>query len=150
VRWSTIKHLRVDRIGHGTRSFEDPRLLDHLAAARIPLEVCPVSNLRTGVVRSLDEHPIRTFVERGILVTVATDDPWMFETSLASEFRELERRLGLDRAETRRLILAGIEASWLPRSEKEQLTASFVSDPAWSDPASLEAEVVSSRANQSP
>jgi adenosine deaminase len=72
----------VDRIGHGTRAEEDPALLEYLAARQMPLEMCPLSNVATGVVASLAEHPVRRYVARGLAVTINTDDPKMFGNSL--------------------------------------------------------------------
>ena len=129
--WGAIRTLRVERIGHGTRAYEDESLLDYLTEHCIPLEVCPVSNLRTGVVRSLDEHPVRRYFQRGIVVTINTDDPKMFGNSLAGEFRLLEERLGFSRDDIRTLILQGILASWLPQDRKQRLIESFRSHPAW-------------------
>ncbi len=123
--------LGVDRIGHGTRAGEDEALLDELAARRIPLEMCPISNVRTGVVASIDEHPVRRFFERGLVVTVNTDDPKMFGSSLAAEYRLLEEDLGFSRDEIRRVILNAVEAAWLPEERKRRLIADLVSDPAW-------------------
>ncbi|MFQ5593633.1 MAG: adenosine deaminase [Anaerolineae bacterium] len=129
--WSAIRALRVERIGHGTRAQEDESLLDYLAEHRIPLEVCPISNVRTGVVRSLDEHPVRRYFRRGIIVTINTDDPKMFGNSLAGEFRLLEERLGFSRDDIRTLILQGIQASWLAEERKQKLIEAFRSHPAW-------------------
>ncbi len=129
--WGAIRTLRVERIGHGTRAYEDESLLDYLTEHCIPLEVCPVSNLRTGVVRSLDEHPVRRYFQRGIVVTINTDDPKMFGNSLAGEFRLLEERLGFSRDDIRTLILQGIQASWLPQDRKQKLIEAFRSHPAW-------------------
>lgn len=129
--WGAIRRLRVDRIGHGTRAEEDEPLLDYLAEQHIPLEMCPISNVRTRVVNSLEEHPIRRYFERGIIVTISTDDPQMFGNSLAEEFRLLEGKLGFSRDETRNLILQGIQASWLLEGRKQQLVEAFRSDPAW-------------------
>ncbi len=129
--WEAVRLLRVERIGHGTRAGEDPSLLDVLAARRIPLEMCPISNLRTGVVATLAQHPIRRYFEHGIPVTVNTDDPKMFGNSLADEYRGLEAELGFSRDEIRSLILAGVEATWLPEETKLQLRESFCRDTAW-------------------
>ncbi len=126
-----VRILKVDRIGHGTRAEEDDSLVLLLADRRIPLEMCPLSNLRTGVIRSLETHPIRRYFDRGLLVTVNTDDPKMFGNSLAQEYRCLERQLDFSRDEIRSLILQGIEASWLPEEGKKQLSESFRHDPAW-------------------
>ncbi|PYV82361.1 MAG: adenosine deaminase [Acidobacteria bacterium] len=131
--WGAIRSLRVDRIGHGTRAEEDESLLEYLAKHRIPLETCPLSNLRTAVIKSLDEHPVRRYFERGIVITVNTDDPKMFGNSLAEEFLLLEERFNFSRDEIRALILQGVEASWLPKAKKQQLQAVFRRDPAWQD-----------------
>ena len=115
--WGAIHSLRVDRIGHGTRAREDERLLDYLAEHRIPIEMCPLSNVRTGVVSSIEAHPIRAYHDRGMVVTVNTDDPKMFGNSLAEEYRSLEEELGFSRDQIRALILQGVRASWLPEDK---------------------------------
>ncbi|MFN2284741.1 MAG: adenosine deaminase [Anaerolineae bacterium] len=131
--WGALHALHAERIGHGTRAEEDPALLDYLAAHAIPLEMCPLSNVRTGVVQSLREHPVRRYFERGILVTINTDDPRMFGNTLAEEFTLLEQQLGFSRDDIRTLILNGIRASWLPEAQKEHLSTAFRADPAWQD-----------------
>ncbi len=129
--WGAVRSLQVDRIGHGTRAEEDESLLDYLAEHRIPLEMCPLSNVRTGVVSSLEAHPVRRYFERDILVTINTDDPKMFNNSLAQEYQLLEEKLGFSRRDIQTLILQGIQASWLSESQKQQLTMEFCSAPAW-------------------
>ena len=129
--WGAIRALHVERIGHGTRAFEDEHLLDVLAETRLPLEMCPLSNVRTGVVPSIDEHPVRRYFERGLCVTVNSDDPKMFGNSLAEEYRLLESRLGFSRDDIRTLILQAIAASWLPPERQARLAACFRNDPAW-------------------
>jgi adenosine deaminase len=125
-----VRSLRVDRIGHGTRAQEDDSLLDLLADRQIPLEMCPLSNLRTGVVPTMARHPIRKYFDRGLVVTVNTDDPKMFGNSLAQEYRCLEAELGFSREEIRSLILQGVKATWLPEDSKRQLSESCRRDPA--------------------
>lgn len=129
--WSTIRALAVDRIGHGTRAEEDLRLVEKLAERRVPLEMCPISNVRTGVVGSIAEHPIRRFVDQGLLVTVSTDDPAMFQTSLAQEYEALMSDLGFRPDEIRRLILNAVEASWLSHDEKARLAQRIVNHTGW-------------------
>ena len=129
--WGAIRSLKVDRIGHGTRAEEDEALLDYLAEHKIPLEMCPISNLSTGVVPAIEAHPVRRYFERGILVTINSDDPKMFGNSLAQEFQLLEEKLGFSRREIRTLILQSIESSWLPEEKKQQLVREFRQDPAW-------------------
>ena len=129
--WDAIRRLQVERIGHGTRASEDDELVRYLARERIPLEMCPTSNVRTGVVGRLRDHPIRRYFEEGIIVSVNTDDPKMFGTSLAEEYRLLERECGFSREDICRLILLGIESSWLSADRKESLAASFKRAPSW-------------------
>lgn len=129
--WGAINCLRVDRIGHGTRAAEDPSLVAYLARRCLPLEVCPLSNVRTGVVPSLSAHPIRAYFEQGLVVTVSTDDPGMFGNSLAEEYRLLVEELGFTRREICALILNAARSSWLPEARKQELVRSLESDPAW-------------------
>jgi adenosine deaminase len=129
--WEALRELRVERIGHGTNAWQDPQLLEHLAVHRIPLEMCPVSNVRTHVVGSLAEHPIRRCFEAGIPVTVNTDDPKMFQTSLADEYRLLGQECGWTKQEICRVILNGIEASWLSDEMKAALAAEFKEVDVW-------------------
>ena len=129
--WGAIRHLHVDRIGHGTRAHEDPVLLDYLAEQEIPLELCPVSNVRTGVVSTIAEHPIRDYFKRGLIVSVNTDDPKMFGTALAEEYELLEQECGFTEQEICRLILLGVESSWLSEDHKKSLAASFKKEPSW-------------------
>lgn len=132
--WGAVRELEVDRIGHGTRAEEDPALLEHLAESGIHVEVCPLSNVRTGVVASLDEHPVRRYFERGIRISISTDDPKMFGNTLAEELELLETRLGFARDEIRALQLGAIDACWLPDAEKKELRETFSRDAAWDRP----------------
>ena len=93
--------------------------------------MCPGSNVRTGVVRSMSEHPIRRYYEQGLVVTVNTDDPRMFGTSLSDEYRTLVEVCGFSRAEICRLILAAVESSWLPEERKRALADSMTQDAGW-------------------
>jgi len=129
--WGAIRHLHVERIGHGTRAHEDPELLDYLREHRIPLELCPISNVCTGVVSTLSEHPIREYFEHGLIISVNTDDPMMFGNSLDKEYELLVKECGFTRQEICRLILLGIESSWLSEERKKLLTTNFERDPSW-------------------
>lgn len=123
--WGAVLKLKAERIGHGTRAIEDDALVEWLVEHQIPLEMCPISNLRTGVVRSIEDHPVKKFFERGLLVTINTDDPKMFGNSLAMEYYLLESRLGFTRQELHQLILNAVNASWLPETEKDELERSI-------------------------
>jgi len=129
--WSAIRHLHAHRIGHGTRAHEDPELLVYLREHKIPLELCPGSNVRTGVVRTIAEHPIREYFERGLIISVNTDDPKMFGNSLDREYKWLVEECGFTKKEICSLILLGIESSWLPEDRKKLLTEKFVKKPFW-------------------
>jgi adenosine deaminase len=129
--WGALKTLRAERIGHATRAEEDGSLLDYLAEHRIPLELCPVSNVRTGTVQRLEDHPVRRYFDLGLLVTVNTDDPGMFGNTLAGEYRLLEERLGFSRAEIHQLVLNALDASWLAGPQKERLRVLITGHPAW-------------------
>ena len=131
--WGAIRSLKVERIGHGTRAEEDEALLDYLAEHQIPLEMCPISNVCTGVVKSIHEHPVRRYFERGLMVTINSDDPKMFDNSMAEEYQLLVDQLGFSRDDIRKLILNGIQASWMAEENKEQMMADFTSDPAWEE-----------------
>ena len=120
--WGAIRSLKVDRIGHGTRAKEDERLLEYLAVHKIPLEMCPISNVRTGVVETTEKHPVREFFDRGIIITINTDDPKMFGNSMAEELRLLEDEFDFSRDEIRSLILQSVQVSWLSSEKKHQLT----------------------------
>jgi adenosine deaminase len=110
--WDTLAHLAPERIGHGVRSIEDPALVDHLAALQIPLEVCPTSNVRTGVYASYAEHPFVRLRDRGVVVTLNSDDPPMFGAWIADEFRVAREAFGLDDAALADVARAGVRASF--------------------------------------
>ena len=120
--WGALLALGAERIGHGVRSIEDPQLIDHLVERQIPLEVCPTSNLRTGVVAHWDQHPVGRLIDAGVKVTINTDDPAMFDANLAAEFSILEERFGLDEAAIKRLSLAVVESSWADEATRVSLT----------------------------
>ncbi|QXE34402.1 adenosine deaminase [Streptomyces sp. GMY02] len=119
--WDALRELGAERIGHGTSAVRDPELLAHLAQHRIPLEVCPTSNIATRAVADLDEHPIRAMVSAGVLVTVNSDDPPMFGTDLNQEYAVAARLLGLDERGLADLAKNGVEASFLDAGSKVRL-----------------------------
>ncbi len=105
--WEALD-IGAERIGHGIRAIEDPRLVEHLRDRRIPLEVCITSNLRTGAVASLKEHPVRKLYDAGVPVILNTDDPALFECTLTSEYALAAREFRFTEDE-----LAGIAANAL-------------------------------------
>ena len=112
--WDALTLLGAERIGHGTSAVQDPRLLEHLAEHGIPLEVCPTSNVATRVVERLEDHPIRAMRDAGVVVTVNSDDPPMFGTTLNREYEIAAGLLGLDRSGVVDLALAAVDASFAP------------------------------------
>ncbi|MEU9981279.1 adenosine deaminase [Streptomyces sp. NPDC050856] len=121
--WDALTELRAERIGHGTSAPQDPRLLAHLAEHRIPLEVCPTSNIATRAVTDIEAHPIKEMVAAGVLVTVNSDDPPMFGTDLNSEYEVAARLLGLDERGVADLARNAVEASFLDPAGKARITA---------------------------
>ncbi|MBN2001167.1 adenosine deaminase [candidate division KSB1 bacterium] len=129
--WGAIHRLEADRIGHGTRIHEDPELLEYIAEQQIPIELCPMSNVRTGIVKKIEDHPIRKYFERGLIISVNTDDPKMFNTSLADEYRLLVQNCGFSKQEICKIILLGIKSSWLPEEKKKFLVKEFEEEFSW-------------------
>lgn len=119
--WSALRDLRAKRIGHGIQSVRDPALLEHLAAEGVALEVCPTSNVCTGVVASLAEHPLPALLAAGVPVTLATDNPAIFGTDLNDEYVLAHEALGLCPSALVELAAAGIEAAFCDPDLKAQL-----------------------------
>ncbi|TFG04805.1 adenosine deaminase [Candidatus Thorarchaeota archaeon] len=124
--WDAIRLLQVERIGHGVTAVQDPKLMAELKKRDIVIEACPVSNIRTGAVPSIAEHPIREFYDYGLIVTVNSDDPTLFNTDLNNEFIQLHRHLGFTLQELTQLSLNAVQAAFLEEGLKEQLRARFV------------------------
>ena len=119
--WDALNELGAERIGHGTSSVQDPKLLAHLAEHRIALEVCPTSNIATRAVATLEEHPIRQMADAGVLVTINSDDPPMFGTDLNNEYAVAARLLGLDERGVAALAKNAVEASFLDPAGKARI-----------------------------
>ncbi len=95
--------IGAERIGHGIRAADDPELMRRLRDEQIPLEVCITSNVRTGAVPTLAQHPVRTLFEAGVLITLNTDDPGLFDTDLANEYRVAREVFGFTEDELRQV-----------------------------------------------
>ncbi|MEU3450135.1 adenosine deaminase [Streptomyces thermolilacinus] len=119
--WDALNDLRAERVGHGTSAPRDPELLAHLAEHRIPLEVCPTSNIATRAVTDIDRHPIREMAAAGVLVTVNSDDPPMFGTDLNTEYEVAARLLELDERGVADLAKNAVEASFLDPAGKARI-----------------------------
>lgn len=122
--WGALEALGAERIGHGIRALEDPALVEVLRRRQIPIEVSPQSNYCTRVTPWEAPHPLRQMVDAGLFCTVNSDDPAMFSTDLNNEYLTLAAQ-GFSLEELQRLNLNGLEASFLPETEKEHLRARF-------------------------
>ena len=128
----SIEILGAERIGHGIGVMRDERTMDFVAARGIPLEVCPTSNLRTGALArqigretaGYEQHPLASFFRRGLPVTLSSDDPAMFETTLNDEYIHANR-MGLNAVELVRLAEASFQHAFLPDVEKVALLEEF-------------------------
>jgi adenosine deaminase len=119
--WGAVDALGCERLGHGIRSIDDPALLDHLRARGVVLDVSPTSNVRTGAVANIEAHPLRRLFDAGIQVTLNTDDPTFFNTTLNDEYRQAARVFGFNTTELTTLALNGARAAFLPEDQKQTL-----------------------------
>jgi adenosine deaminase len=119
--WQALDLLRVDRIDHGVRCLEDPRLVARLVAERVPLTVCPLSNVKLRVFSTLAEHNLERLLDAGLCVTVNSDDPAYFGGYVLENYRAVRDVLGLGREPLVRLAANAIEASFLDDAGKQRL-----------------------------
>jgi len=125
-----IEHLHVERIGHGIGAIHDPSLMDLLADRRIPLEICPVSNICTGALArqlqkpsvTLADHPLPRILRHGVPVVLSTDDPAIFHTTLRSEY-QAALSMGLSENEIAQLVANSFQYAFLSPAERAQLSA---------------------------
>jgi adenosine deaminase len=127
--WGALHALSADRIGHGVRCLEDPALVAELRCRQVPLEVCPTSNVCLKVVPSLADHPLPRLLAEGLYVTLNSDDPPMFNTSLTGEYLAAAHAFALGPDALERLVLNAVRAALLPAAERraleERCTAEF-------------------------
>ncbi|GER90399.1 adenosine deaminase [Dictyobacter vulcani] len=123
--WGAIRALGAERIGHGVRSIEDPALIAYLAEHQIPLEVSPTSNICLGVYPDYQHHPLPKLLAAGIPLTINTDDPPLFNTTLNNEIGLLHSAFQLDLTSINELLLNGIRHSFLPPEHKQALLTEF-------------------------
>jgi aminodeoxyfutalosine deaminase len=122
--WGAM-NLRAERIGHGLTACQDSDLMQELAERQIPIEVCVTSNVRTGVCPNLADHPVRRYFDEGLMVTINTDDPAMFETSLSKEYQLLQENFGFSDDHLRELARNSFEAAFLPAEKKLEFLNMF-------------------------
>jgi adenosine deaminase len=119
--WQALNLLQVSRIDHGVRCLDDDALVEQLVRRQVPLTVCPLSNVKLGVLASLEVHPLKQMLARGLCVTVNSDDPAYFGGYILENFMAAQRALQLDRDEIHQLATNAIRASFLGDQEKQAL-----------------------------
>jgi aminodeoxyfutalosine deaminase len=115
--WGAL-NLKVERIGHGLTAGQDPELMEELAERQIPMEICVTSNLRTGCCPELAQHPVRRYFDEGLMLTLNSDDPAMFRTSLVEEYALVQETFGFTDEHLRELARNSFEASFLSPEKK--------------------------------
>jgi len=122
--WGAL-NLHAERIGHGLTAAQDPDLIEELAYRQIPIEICLTSNLRTACCKSAAEHPAKSYFDQGMMITLNTDDPALFGTSLAREYQLAQETFGFTDEHLRELARNSFEASFLPAEKKVELLSLF-------------------------
>ena len=128
--WEVIRYLKPRRLQHGVRAIEDPALVAYLRDKGIGIDLCPTSNIRLGVYPDYPSHPLRQLWDAGLLVTVNSDDPPLFNTDLNNEYETLVDHFNFTADELAQASLNGVAASVLPEDEKAALDAEFREDIA--------------------
>lgn len=123
-----IEDLGAERIGHGVRAIEDPKLVDYLAEHVIPLEISPTSNICLGLYPDAASHPLKGLHEAGVTVTVNSDDPPLFNTTLTDELALLVDPCGFSRETVDEILLNGVRFSFLPDEQKRRMEADFLDE----------------------
>lgn len=127
--WSALRVGKSRRIGHGVRCLEDESLVEYLREHQVPLEVCPTSNVCLNVAPSIAQHPIQTLLDKGLYVTLNSDDPPMFNTTLTDEFLKCAEAFVWDQAVCEKLTFNALHAALLPdavkRKEEKEFRAEF-------------------------
>ncbi|MFW2177819.1 MULTISPECIES: adenosine deaminase [unclassified Moraxella] len=118
--WQALDLLKVNRIDHGVRSEEDPQLMARLIAEKMPLTVCPLSNLKLKVVQDMSEHNIKRLLDKGVCVTVNSDDPAYFGGYMNANFVAISEALALNEQDLKQLAINGFEASFMDDAKKQQ------------------------------
>lgn len=126
--WGALNALNAVRIGHGVRCLEDDCLVDVLRERQIPLEVCPTSNVCLKVVSHIEDHPLPRLLDAGLNVTINSDDPPMFNTTLNDEYVKIAKTFNLQASDMEKFSLNALRSSLLPDAKKRQLEMKFLDD----------------------
>ena len=119
--WHAIQSLGATRIGHGVKAVEDEKLLDYLVEHQIGIESCITSNLQTSTVADISQHPLKTFLEHGILATINSDDPAVEGIDIQHEYLQAAPQAGLSKVQIRQAQQNGLSIAFLSAQEKQQL-----------------------------
>jgi aminodeoxyfutalosine deaminase len=122
--WGAL-NLRAERIGHGVTAAQDPDLIEELAYRQIPVEICLTSNLRTGVCKAIADHSAKSYFDQGLMITLNTDDPALFGTTLSREYQLAQETFGFTDEHLRELARNSFEASFLPAEKKVEFLSMF-------------------------
>jgi len=123
--WQAINIADTRRIGHGVRAIEDPKLVEHLKKTQTPLEVCPTSNVCLKIYPSMAEHILPRLLDEGLYVTINSDDPPMFNTTLTDEFNRLQEQFNWDMDLIEHLVMNAVHASLLSAEQKRAMIDTF-------------------------
>ena len=115
--WGAL-NLKAERIGHALTAWQDPELIEELSRRQVPVEICITSNLKTGSCPTIAGHPVKNYFDHGIMVTLNTDDPAMFSTSLSQEYQWAQDKFGFTDEHLREMARNSFEASFLPAEQK--------------------------------
>ncbi len=119
--WQALDLLKASRIDHGVRCVEDPKLVERLAEEKIPLTVCPLSNVKLCVFDSIEQHNLKQLLDLGLCVTVNSDDPAYFGGYITESFLAAQKALNLDHGDIGRLVKNSFHATFLSQQEKQKL-----------------------------
>ena len=125
--WQALDDLKAVRIDHGVRCMEDPRLVERLREEQVPLTVCPLSNIKLRVFRSIDQHPLKRMLEAGLCATVNSDDPAYFAGYVADNFLAIKDGLAFTREDFRTVAENSFRASFIDEAEKKKLLGELAS-----------------------
>jgi len=122
--WGAL-NLHAERIGHGLSAAQDPDLIEELAYRQVPVEICLTSNVRTGCCKAIAEHPVKGYFDQGVMITLNTDDPALFRTTLSREYQLAQDQFGFTDEHLREIARNSFEASFLPAEKKLEFLTLF-------------------------
>lgn len=119
--WEALRLLKVSRVDHGNNSLDDATLINELVKTKIPLTLCPLSNLKLKVVKDLEEHPLKKLLDKGVVVTINSDDPAYFGGDINENYHSITKALNLSKEEIYQLCKNSFQASFLDENSKQKM-----------------------------